>query len=253
MRMRSIVKTPLACLALVGLLGFAVPALADTTCTGALANTTIIDNVIVPAGASCTLTSVIVRGNVQVQPGAAALTVNGAYILGNVQSQGAAVTLTNNGALIEPDLTMVGGAVQVTGGSLWIGYATIGGDVQANNANFVVIGLTSINGNVNIQNLAGFSPSFGTNFLCASTVRQNFQFQQSTVGATFLLGASGALGCFGNTILGNVQIQNNAGAVTVTNNVVIGDLQCGGNNVNTPPVGGANRVAGQESGQCSGL
>ena len=59
----------------------------DTWCVGAMGAGPY-DNVIVPAGATCTLTNTIVTGSVKVEPGAK-LYVFDAVISGNLQSDGA--------------------------------------------------------------------------------------------------------------------------------------------------------------------
>src|SRR5262249_39768635 len=94
MRKRFGIET-ITCAMVVALIGVATPAFADTFCSGPLASTVVKGKLVVPTGASCSLTSVVVTGDVQVNNGAVALTVTNSYIFGNVDSQNAAVVVTN--------------------------------------------------------------------------------------------------------------------------------------------------------------
>lgn len=255
MRMRSGRELLCAVLALAGVVCFATSARADTVCTGSLANSTIRGNVIVPSGASCTLTNVLVTGDVQVQAGAGSLTAISTYISGDVKSQGAAITLMlgGDGNYFATDITTIGGHLQATGGSLFVEGVFIRGDVQAQGMDSVAMGGNWIGGTLAIQGTTSVSPQFGTNLVCATTVGNSFQLQNSRLGATFALGTDLVPGCFGNTIIGDAAINNNAAAVTVKGDIVIGNLQCKGNSISAPPTGSGNAVGGVKSGQCAGL
>jgi hypothetical protein len=233
----------------------ATPALADTVCTTSFADTTITGNVIVPNGASCTLNGVLVTGGVQLQPGAVAFTANSTNINGDLHAQSAAITLTNSssGIFYAPAITTVGGQLQLTGGSLFVEGAFVRGDVQANGLDFVVVGGLWAGGKLVIQNTTSVSPVFGTNFVCGATVGNDFQLNGDGPAATFTLGASTDLGCPGNALLGNADVNNNQAAVTINGNILAGNLQCKGNATSTPPTGSGNTVGGTESGQCKGL
>ena len=104
-------------LLLLGLLALvaARPAAAeDTTCTGTIGAEGH-DNIVVPAGASCTLDGTTAEGNVIVGTGAT-LTAAGVRVDGNIQAEGAAgVTVTGS---------QVGGSVQLEQG----GGATVAGN-----------------------------------------------------------------------------------------------------------------------------
>jgi hypothetical protein len=232
----------------------ATPALADTVCTASFANTTIVGNLIVPSGASCTLTGVLVTGGVQLQQGAVSFTANSSYIFGDLQSQGAAITLTNSssGIFYAPAITTISGHLQVTGGSLFAEGVFVRGDLQANALDSVVIGGVSIGGNLTIQNTIGVPPVFGTNFVCGATVGNNVQLQANGHAATFTVGASGAVGCPSNTILGNAEMNNNQAVVTIIGNIVTGNLQCQ-DSPSALPTGSGNTVGGTKNGQCTGM
>lgn len=71
MRFGTLVRVALLAVTLVGALvgGGAAPARAAFTCTQLLQDTTLKDNVTVPAGETCDLIDVVVRGGVTVEPG----------------------------------------------------------------------------------------------------------------------------------------------------------------------------------------
>jgi hypothetical protein len=118
----------------------------------------------------------------------------------------------------------------------------------------------SIAGNLQIL---GPCSSSSTNQVCGSSVSRNLLLQDS--GAAALIGS--ATGCAGNTVGGNLQVQNNAGPTTIDSNVVGGNLldqnnpgatqvftntithnlQCSGNSSIT---GGGNTAA-RKLGQCA--
>jgi hypothetical protein len=231
-------------------LSLASPALADTVCIGSLASTTIRGNLIVPGGASCTLTGVLVTGNVQLQAGAVSFTANSTYIFGDVSSQGGAVTLTNSstGQFYATAMTTIGGNLQVSNGSLLVEGAFVRHDVNANGMDWVAMGGISIGGNLQIQNTTGVSPEFGSSFVCGATLASDVQLQGNGPQATFIVGQSNALSCPGNTIVGNVTISNNQAAVTVSGNIVLGNLQC----QHSSTSGSGNTVGGTVNG-CTGL
>ncbi|MBD5831075.1 hypothetical protein [Janibacter melonis] len=76
-----------AALATTGLVAVAAPAQADRTCSGTITGRTIDDDVVVPAGATCKLTTSVVKADVVVRRGA---TLQGWQnsVDGNIQSEG---------------------------------------------------------------------------------------------------------------------------------------------------------------------
>ncbi len=156
----------------------------------------------------------------------------------------------------------VTGNVQLNGGNLILMQSQVGGDVQLNGGGTFTIGPgTTIGGNLQIQNL----PSGSTqNQICGTTIHGDLQFQSN--GTAVLIGA-GTASCAGNTIGGNLTVQNNTGATTVVGNTITGNLQDHnntgptqvsdnliGNNLqcqnNTSITGGGNTAASKQ-GQCS--
>jgi feruloyl esterase len=142
---------------------------ANTSCTGTL-NGNIRGNIVVPNGASCTLSDATVAGNVQVQQNAN-LTVDATQqpttIGGNVVATNCA------SALLEGGVT-VGGNVQIQGCAQQSGFVgpgvKIGGGFQCiNNAGGCDADLGDVHGNVHIQNSSSADISLvsvGGSLLC---------------------------------------------------------------------------------------
>jgi hypothetical protein len=113
------------------------------------------------------------------------------------------------------------------GGSLIDNGAKIGGNLQTNNAAWIVIGSGgTITGNLQVSGLTGEPPA-GTaaaNDLCNTTVGNDVQVQNNGVGIPFDIG--GAPDCSSGLIVhGNLTVQNNAGHILVANNSVQDNLQ----------------------------
>jgi subtilase family serine protease len=165
-----------------------------------------------------------IRGNLDVPKGSTC-TLNDTVVSGNVSVEG----------------TFSGGGV------------TIGGNLQAQHGGPASLGPDSdgapsiISGNVQIQNETGAS-----NVICDSQISGNVQIQNDA--SQSVIGTS-ATCATGNTIGGNLQVQNNtvagAPAAVITGNTVQHDLQCQNNT--QPPTGSGNTVGGKEKGQCAGF
>ena len=132
---------------------------ADTACSSTLSGT-VNGNIVVPSGASCTLSNVTVTGGVQVLQNAS-LTVDAteqpATINGNVLATNCAF------ALLEGGVT-VGGNVQIQGCSQQSGFVgpgvKIGGNFQCqNNPGACEADLGEVNGGVRISNNSSSTPS----------------------------------------------------------------------------------------------
>jgi len=159
---------------------------------------------------------------------------NGSYngtFSGNLTiSNGQSCVLVNGG---------VTGNIAVTGGSLSLISASAGGNVQFNNGGAFNIQLANIHGNLQVQNLPA---STTQDQVCATSVGGNVSYQYNAVPAEF-----GGTSCAGNAIKGNVQFQNNTGAIQVTGNTIGNNLQCQNN---TTITGGGN-TARSKQGQCA--
>ena len=150
------------------------------------------------------------------------------------------------------DTTVKGNVTVGPGSSLTLNGGSVNGNVQDQGGGPLTIAPdaaghpTSVSGNVQIQNA-----SAGPNVICGAQIGGNLQVQNDTsptwIGKT-------ATCTTGNTVKGNVQVQNNnvAGgpAATITGNTISGNLQC--NNNSQAPVGSGN-TAKSKQGQCSGF
>lgn len=163
----------------------------------------------------------------------------------------------SSGATIE-------GNIQVEGGTLELSGATVKGNVQVQGGGTVsILPSTFIKGNLQIQDLpAGTAPSE----ICGASIDGNLQYQNNAV-AVAIGTASGCAGdtidgnlqadgnstsvvISGDTVTGNLQVQDNTGSSTqVSGNVVGKNLQCENN---TSVTGGGNS-AEKKQGQCASL
>lgn len=182
----------------------------------------------VSVGQVCTFTSGGVNGNVT-QSGGTFVLQNNSTITGRLQVNAGTLTISNGG--VTGNMTQNGGTVvmgnnsfvtgnlQMNRGSLTISNSTVGNDLQINGGGSFSIGpAVSIGGNLQIRNLP---VSAGTDQVCGSSVHGDFQFHDN--GTALLIGTASP-GCAGNTVGGNLQVQNNTAPVTVVNNMVGGDL-----------------------------
>src|SRR6185437_10681115 len=124
---------------------------ASTNCAGSLTGT-ISGNVVVPSGASCTLSDITVTDSVQVQQNAS-LTIDAtqqpATIGGNVQATNCALVLLEGGVTVNGSVQIVQCAQQSGFVGPGIG---IGGDFQCiNNAGGCEADLGDVHGSVQVQ------------------------------------------------------------------------------------------------------
>lgn len=197
-----------------------------SACNGTLGAVSV-EQVSVPAGASCTLAGTRVRGDVKVARGGS-VTATGARIEGNVQAEDARSIVISAGTLVIGDVqakrlatvrvenSTIDGNLQVEerGASLLSADTRIGGDLQVKKAASATLGRTTVDGNIQLEENAG------------------------------------ALASDGATVRGNFQVVKNRGGVTLRGNRVQQVLEC---KENAPaPVGGGN-IAGEKSEQCRAL
>lgn len=136
-------------IALVATAMTALPAAADTTCTGTIGATTIDDNVIVPADATCTLDGTTVDGNVLVGQ-RARLTVVGADISGNIQDD------NSNAGAVEVRNSSTDNIQLDSGTSLTVRNTLVDGDLQfEQNRGPLVAHGNDINGNLQVNQNSG--------------------------------------------------------------------------------------------------
>jgi hypothetical protein len=186
-----------------------VGARADTTCPPSPTVPTVTGDLIVQSGQTCTLLTVTVTGNVQVKANATLQTNPG----------------TN---------TTIGGNLLVGAGATLsaFGHLNVGGTVQADNCNEVVMTGTNVGSNVIIRNCAGSGGGLqiGGNFECSD---------DSFCGLNVSI------------VNGNVQINRNRFAL-IEANTIVGNLQCG-DNASITDRGNPNAVGGSKLGQCAGF
>lgn len=159
--LRSLTVAAATAIVLSGAVITAPTAAADVTCRGTLSSP-VGDTVIVPSGATCTITTTV-DGDVKVSSGAS-VTLRGASVEGNVQAESArAVAVTNS--RIDGDLqakytstsvsvsgTRVGGNIQLEEGRAAIALSsnTVDGDIQLfkNPAGAKSVNSNIVNGNL---------------------------------------------------------------------------------------------------------
>ena len=161
-------------------LGAASPAQAqvDVTCTGALANT-VVQNVVVPQGATCTLTDMTVRGNVEVKE-LARLTTRRGSINGDVIVESGGIARLNRG-------NINGGIIGNGARLVNISGTTIAKDVVVNESVSLVIAAGARVGSVEVLKGGGAS-------INGTTIRGNLKFEEN----------AGAVSASGNTGVGQL-------------------------------------------------
>ncbi|HEV7137196.1 MAG TPA: DUF5666 domain-containing protein [Steroidobacteraceae bacterium] len=137
----------------------------------------------------------------------------------------------------------VEGNIKVTGGTLELSGARVKGNVQVQGAGTVsILAATHIEGNLQIQDLPSGSAAIQ---ICGAAIDRNLQYQNN--GAAVTIG--GDSGCAGNTIGGNLQINDNSAPAVILDNAVSGNLQC----ENDASVSGGGNSARKKQGQCASL
>jgi hypothetical protein len=211
----------------------------QTTGAGTIihAGQTINGNYTVPSGNSVWLDGGTINGNVTVL-GNGQFAATGGTITGNVQSSGGPVAISG---------TTVGGNVQQQNGGLSLGPATIiRGNAQANGGGpFCSQGTAGSQGQVQIKlNLTVQSLSSTiTSSVCSTTVGNNLQWQSNS--------SPGVIGsCGGNTILGNLIVQNNSGTVAIGATDIANANHVSGNVTVSGNTGGGTIINNTVSGNC---
>ena len=221
---------PLVATAIAVLLVGAAPATADDDdfrCVGAATGT--FDNVVVPRGATCTLSNSVVRGNVV------------------VHEQGALYAITND----------IFGNVEATKPRfVWLDNNQVGGRVWAKETGPAPDALpiwfcrNDVAGNIQVEKIvASFGIILGFGAGCpgaggGNTVGGNLVVLENVIGPTI-----GGLIVVGNQVRENLQVFKNMGPGPkhVNTNIVGANLQCF---ENEPPFAGGPNVAAKAEGQC---
>lgn len=212
---------------------------APTSTAGTIITGTISGNYTVPSGASVWLNNGTINGNVTVL-GNGSFAATGGTVNGSITSSGGPIAIAG---------TTVTGNVQNTNGGLSLGPSTlIKGNAQATGSGvFCSEGASgtqaqvSVRGNLQVQNLTGTTPATA----CATTVGNNLLWQNNAV-PSFI-----GLSCGGNTILGNMNVQNNSGKLTIGDAVnAAGNKVSGNTNVNGN-TGGGTLINTSSAGTCT--
>jgi hypothetical protein len=180
------------------------------------------------------LTSNLAREAWTLSPLASSTSCNGTFngtINGNVT-----VSAGQNCVLLGGKVT---GHILVTGGSLSLSNFTVGGNLLVQGGSVQTGPALTVLGNLQVQNLPASSPA---SRICNSVVQGNLQVQSNAAGVQI----GGDLTCPGNTVAGNLLVQNNTGPTQVTGNTVQKNLDCLSN---TALTGGGN-TAKQKLDQC---
>ena len=150
-------------------------------------------------------------------------------VTGNLNISSGTTCITNG------DVT---GNVTQSGGKLITSNATIGGNLNiSGTGTFSIGGSSTIYGNLQIQNIPAGA---ATNQICGATVKGNLQFQHN--GTAVQIGSASPSSCAGNSIGGDLDVQNNSASTAIYNNAVSGNLQDQSNTAPTQITG--NNVHG---------
>ena len=204
------------------LLGAPTATADDLECTGTLSELQI-DNVIVPAGATCDLGGTRVQGNITVGTNAA-LIANTALINGNVHGNGFRAVVLGMG-------TEVRGNVELKNGRR----ADISNSVVRqnllleNNRGKIIVRVTSVGGN-----LQAFQNDGKLQIISNSIIGGDLQ----------VFDHSGRVKIHQNLVDQDLQVFRNFGIGTLRNNLIRGNLQCKENN---PAVVASGSIVGGNS------
>jgi len=160
--------------------------------------------------------------------------VNCPPFLGNVTIDGNVLVA---GACRLDGTTVIGNVHLYAGGSLIARDGVrIEGSIQGENADFIDLADTRVNGNIQLDNFVG----------------DRSIVNQSSIGGSIQLKANRSrIEVVDNTVDADVQAFENRGLVLIAGNVVGGNLQCKEND--PPPAGGNNAVEGSKEDQCASL
>ena len=193
------------------------------------------NSITVSSGQTCYFLSGTIKGSVTVKKGGN-LYLRYAKLLAKLALQGGTVSL---------EQSTVEGSVDMGGGDMTIVDSILVGNVDVNGGGgggtVFYMDPSTIQGNLTIGNLPAGS---AVSQICGANIHGNLQVNGNATAV--MIGQGGA--CTGNTVLGNVQVQNNTAPITVIGNTVSGNLQCSGNASIT---GSGNTVSGHKQAQCS--
>jgi hypothetical protein len=151
-----------------------------------------------------------------------------------------AVTIDGNvlvAAACTMDGTSVTGNIQLyAGGSLVARNVDVEGNIQAEDADYVDVMESEVDGSVQLDGLVGDASN-----VTSSTINGNIQLDDNR----------SRLEILDNTVGADVQAFTNTGGVVIADNIIDGNLQCKDND--PVPVGSNNEVSGNMEDQCAAL
>jgi hypothetical protein len=202
----------------------AVHAQVDVTCTGAQANT-VVQNVIVPMGATCTLTDMTVRGNVEVK-------------------ENARVTIRRG--------SVNGDVIGEMGSTIRLARGNINGSIQGKSAALVNVAGTIIAKDITVEETASLVVNTGARVGSIEVLKGGSAVitgVQLSGGLKFEENA-GAISASGNRVAGNFEAFLNTGGASFSSNTITGNMQC---KDNLPAPTGSGNTAAIKEDQCAAL
>jgi hypothetical protein len=271
-RWRLLSVLAIANLAAVGLV--ATPSQAQViTCTSSLSDQTVAASVVVPSGAACLLTNVVVVGRTDVQSGAdlflessriqgplaaasnsfvqandsrvdGMTTLSSSFGLYSTSSRFDRLVDARGGAFIYSDDSTHWGGVRSENGETVIESGVVLGSVWTSGDRLTDVFDTAVFGPVTVTSASYGSVVCHLGAALSVTVR--------TSSGVIQIGTAGPVTNCGFNLLGSLGVHDNLGAdIQITGNFIAGNLACTGNN--PAPHGSANLVGGSKSGQCASL
>ena len=227
----------------------AVPA---TPCDSALASTTV-GPLVVPAGATCTLTDVVVDGNIRIMAGGALLT-HGSTLQGNVMGNGArTVQLINtdvvgNGTTGNIDLSGTQESIIIGSDGCAVDPATGNNINLFGNDGPIAICYMTVGESINLKNnhdrIGVFHNTIGNPLIVQNNDAPFVRLRDNEVGVT----GGGSMIVQNNITTGNAKSTN---GLRIKRNYSHNRLNCVGNVA--APIGKGNTADNGMSGQCVGL
>jgi len=197
----------------------------DLTCVGSRANLTV-QNVIVPMGATCTLTGMRVLGNIEVKE-RARVTVRTSTVNGDIIAEQGSIARVVGGTLSGGVHGLAAQSINISGGAI------IAGDILTEETAAVVVGTGTTACNIEILN-------GGTANISGTRVTGSIKFEENR----------GRVAASSNQVAGNFEAYLNTGGAAFNSNRITGNMQC---KDNLPaPTGRGNSAASKED-QCARL
>lgn len=201
-----------------------VNAQVDVTCVSALSNT-VVQNVIVPQGATCTLTDVTVRGNIEAKE-TSRVTIRRGSVNGDIIGEAGSQVRLNRGN--------VNGSVQGKAAALVsIAGTTVAKDIVIEETATFVINTGARAGNLEVLKSGNAS-------VTGVQISGNLKFEENY----------GAVSASSNRVGGNFEAFLNLGGATFNSNTIVAKMTC---KDNLPAPTGSGNVAMVKEDQCAAL